>query len=221
MTALFHSTSPTSTPLTVTAVSLASPREAEGIHSLYPLSFVKAPQFGPTSRWHAQSCGCAWETKARSRDPDLPVIRWVFAQDCVRANARAGDPEWFTVSCEWPPHPLWCAQRFGYTHIWRQQPLVPLHTLLQIWILVLGQQVHHSRSSAKLLVRFFLFFFFSKLKVNNKEKRRHGKEGTERHERRWKGRRWKRRKEQKRKERNATKRKGKAEEKKGGKLAFN
>lgn len=39
--------------------------------------------------------------KARS---DLPVIRWVFAQDCVRANARAGDPEWFTVSCEWPHH---------------------------------------------------------------------------------------------------------------------
>jgi len=115
MTALFHSTSPTSPPLTVTAVSLASPREAEGIHPLYPWSVVKAPQFGPTSRWHEQSWGCAWETKSEIR-PSGDQISFC-ARLCARANARAGDPERFTWVVN-DPHPtIWCAQRFGNTHL--------------------------------------------------------------------------------------------------------
>lgn len=75
-------TTPTSTQhhtLTMTAVSLASPREAEGIP---PWSFVKAPQFGPTSRWHAQSSGCAWETKSEM------VIRVFSSKLCAQTHVQ-------------------------------------------------------------------------------------------------------------------------------------
>lgn len=128
-------------PPTMTAGSLASPLETEGVPQLYPWSFVKAPQFGPTSRWHTQSSDCALETK--NEMSDLPVVIRVFAQDCAQMHVWVipSASQWVVNDLPPTPNPLFHKRavvlnarngEFGITSTFddsaRFESVVPLHS---------------------------------------------------------------------------------------------
>lgn len=92
-------------PLTMTAVSLASPREAEGIPPLYPSKLRSSDPHRGGTRSRVDARG---RPKARS---DLPVVIRVFSQNCVRKR-----------TCRW--------SRGVHSELWMTPPPLSIKELL-------------------------------------------------------------------------------------------
>lgn len=91
------------------------------------------------------------------------TFRWwsEFFLKTVCANARAGDPEGFTVSCEWPPSPFY--KRAVVLNVWCARRVRNILTTARV--IVMQPHTHTKLDQVQTISALKLLFSYSKLNV--------------------------------------------------------